>query len=164
MIVSGIVVIVVSVLGGTIGTAMLGSGIGFSQFERDVAFDGPGDRLVPGTLSFSVLEPLDESNADMTVGVALSDDSTPEPDCALADVDGDLLRGWLEQAAKDAGLRTRRLPDALRLRSRGNLQFAFNYGSSALALPFSLQSACVLGGPELPPAGVAAWPVQGAAP
>ncbi len=102
MIVSGIVVIVVSVLGGTIGTAMLGSGIGFSQFERDVAFDGPGDRLVPGTLSFSVLEPLDESNADMTVGVALSDDSTPEPDCALADVDGAAVA--LQPAAYDEQL------------------------------------------------------------
>lgn len=74
-----------------------------------------------------------------------------------ADVDGDLLRGWLEQAARDAGLATRRLPDALRLRRRGNLQFAFNYGSEAIRLPFVPQSACLLGSPELSPAGVAAW-------
>jgi len=74
-----------------------------------------------------------------------------------ADVDGDLLRGWLELAAQAAGLRTRRLPDALRLRRRGNLQFAFNYGSEVLNLPFVPESDCVLGSPELPPAGVAAW-------
>lgn len=102
MIVTGILVIVVSVLGGTIGTGMLGSGLGFSQFERDVAFDGPGDRLVPGTLSFSVLEPLDESNAAMTVGVALSDDSAPEPNCTLADADGEAVR--LQVAAYDEQL------------------------------------------------------------
>ena len=102
MIVTGIVLIVVSVLGGTIGTGMLGSGLGFSQFERDVAFDGPGDRLVPGTISFSVLEPLDESNAAMTVGVALSDDTGTEPTCSLAHSAGDPVD--LQVAAYDEQL------------------------------------------------------------
>ena len=37
------------------------------------------------------------------------------------------------------------LPEALRLRRRGGLQFAFNYGSEPLSLPFDPDADCVLG-------------------
>jgi beta-galactosidase len=45
-----------------------------------------------------------------------------------------LERAVLEQVAHDAGLATVRLPDALRLRRRGDLLFALNYSDRPLAL------------------------------
>jgi beta-galactosidase len=80
-----------------------------------------------------------------------------------AELEPRLLCDWLEQAAADAGLATRRLPEALRLRRRGQLQFAFNYGSQPLTLPFEPGAEWLLGGRELPAAGVAAWASAGIA-
>ncbi|WP_422564552.1 Beta-galactosidase C-terminal domain [Ideonella sp.] len=50
------------------------------------------------------------------------------------------------------------MPEGLRLRRRGRLQFAFNFSGQAQALPFTPESDCLIGGPVLAPAGVAAWP------
>ena len=70
----------------------------------------------------------------------------------------DLLQRVLAAAACDAGRPTVSLPDGLRLRGRGPLRFAFNYAPDAVRLPSELGATnFLLGGPELPPGGVAAW-------
>jgi beta-galactosidase len=76
------------------------------------------------------------------------------------------LSGWLDTAGLDqlmahlageAGLPVHTLPTGLRLRRRGNLQFAVHYGSGTVELPAPADAQFVLGGPTLAPAGVAAW-------
>ncbi len=70
-----------------------------------------------------------------------------------------LLREAVTRLAARAGLPTREVPDGLRIRRAAGLVFAFNYDSaeidlSGLAPP---GADCLLGGPTLPPAGVAVW-------
>ncbi|MEP7210400.1 MAG: beta-galactosidase [Alphaproteobacteria bacterium] len=76
------------------------------------------------------------------------------PDPALLDV-------ALRSAAQEQGLLCLNLPDALRIRARGDVIFAINYGPDALDLsdhvPSLPASGFLLGGARLPPAGVAAW-------
>jgi beta-galactosidase len=77
------------------------------------------------------------------------------------------LAGWLTGAALDAlmsalareaGLCSGAvLPEGLRLRRRGNLQFAIHYGSEAVRVPAPPNTRFLLGGPVLETAGVAAW-------
>jgi len=76
------------------------------------------------------------------------------------------LSGWLDDAglahlmthlAREAGLSPHTLPTGLRLRRRGNLQFAVHYGSDPVQVPAPAGALFVLGGPTLGPAGVAAW-------
>lgn len=64
-----------------------------------------------------------------------------------------LQRRVLERAAQDAGLATARLPDDVRVRRRGDLLMAFNYGDEphVLSVP---QAEWVLGGARLPAHGV----------
>ncbi len=45
----------------------------------------------------------------------------------------------------------------LRVRRRGNLSFAFNYGQAEAEAPATAESTFLLGGRMVPPAGVAAW-------
>jgi beta-galactosidase len=72
--------------------------------------------------------------------------------------DPDLLTRILTEAASDAGLPVTPLPDGLRVRRRGDLCFAFNYAPEPVRIPLDLGTRDVLlGGPELPPGGVAAW-------
>ncbi|QNL19682.1 beta-galactosidase [Hyphobacterium sp. CCMP332] len=61
--------------------------------------------------------------------------------------------------AKRAGLEPRPLGLSLRLRRIGRLEFAFNYGLETEPLEGLLPETpdFILGGPTLPPAGVAAW-------
>jgi beta-galactosidase len=72
-----------------------------------------------------------------------------------------LLHDVLGRAARAAGLETFDLPAELRMRRRGALRFAFNYGPEAIDLadhvPGAAGFAYRLGSPHLPPAGVAAW-------
>jgi beta-galactosidase len=68
-----------------------------------------------------------------------------------------LLRRILGDVAKDAGLHAQPLPEGLRLRRRGDVQFAFNFGLEAQAAPAPHDARFLLGGRTLPPAGVAAW-------
>ncbi len=87
--IAGVVLIVLSVIGGIAAFSFFVSSFGFYDVE-DVAIDGPTDRLVPGTIEFSVLEPLDAGeDGDMTVGIALSAVPTPEPTCTIRDSSGD---------------------------------------------------------------------------
>jgi beta-galactosidase len=67
----------------------------------------------------------------------------------------------VQDTLQHAGLTARVLPDDLRLRQLGDIQFAFNYGTTTLQLDALLDISPTahfyLGNTELPPAGVAAW-------
>ncbi len=82
------------------------------------------------------------------------------------------LAGWPDAALRQhvlgaiclaAGLKVHALPDGLRLRRLGGLQFAFNYAPDAINLadylPGSDTFAFVLGAAHLAPASVAAWKI-----
>jgi beta-galactosidase len=71
--------------------------------------------------------------------------------------DAALLAAVLAQAARDAGLAMQPVDGGLRLRRRGTLQFAINYGPSPAVAPAPAGARFVLGSRDLPPAGVAAW-------
>jgi beta-galactosidase len=72
-----------------------------------------------------------------------------------------LLDRVLRECAAQTGLEALDLPLDVRLRARGDLQFAFNYGPETIDLstcvPGAENLAYVLGAATLPPAGVAAW-------
>lgn len=88
LLIAGIAVMVLSVIGGAVSIGVIASSTDFFDFE-EVAIDGPSDRLVPGEIEFSVLEPIDAGDdGDMTVGIALSAVPTPEPACRILDADG----------------------------------------------------------------------------
>ncbi len=72
-------------------------------------------------------------------------------------VDAGTLGQWLAAAAAQAGLATTQLPDGLRLRRRGALQFAIHRGEQPVAVPAPPGAQFLLGGPTLARAGVAAW-------
>lgn len=100
LIISGIVLIVVSLVGGFGLGALAVSSIDLAEFERDVIIDGSGDRLVPGEIEFRV---PDLSGADsMRVGVAFSSSPTDPPDCSIVDEEGDEIP--LDDAVLDAEL------------------------------------------------------------
>ena len=80
------------------------------------------------------------------------------------------IAGWPDPAlwdrilstmAVEAGLAITPLPETLRLRRLGTLCFAFNYGTEPFALhdalPDAVQFDYVIGGVQLPEAGVAVW-------
>lgn len=91
LIIAGAVLLVVSVVLGIASLAYFSSNAGLFD-QTDVAIDGPSDRLVPGTIEFSVLEPLDAADeSDMTVGIALSAVPTPVPTCSITDSAGDAV-------------------------------------------------------------------------
>jgi len=74
-----------------------------------------------------------------------------------ATFDNDLLDTLVAGAAADAGLAITRLPEGLRLRRRGGLQFAFHAGPGRVTAPAPAGATWVLGERELGPADVAAW-------
>jgi beta-galactosidase len=57
----------------------------------------------------------------------------------------------------DAGLAPTRLPEGLRLRRRGRLQFAFHSGPGRVTVPAPAGATWVLGSRDMGPADVAAW-------
>ena len=61
----------------------------------------------------------------------------------------------MKWSAKAAGLATLDLPAAVRIRRRGDLTFAFNYGDVAWQPPVA--RGFLLGGPNVDPQDVAAW-------
>ncbi len=69
--------------------------------------------------------------------------------------DTDLLAGVMSFAAKKAGVETRPLPDFIRLRRRGDLTFAFNYGTETWPLPEGVTP--LLGERRLAPQSLAVW-------
>ena len=69
--------------------------------------------------------------------------------------DAGLLAEVLELATKKADVPTLRVPDTIRIRRRGDLVFAFNYGMEDWTLPEGADP--VLGESVLKPQAVAAW-------
>jgi len=67
--------------------------------------------------------------------------------------DADLLRSTLKLLCSKAGLATIDLPEAVRLRRRGPLLFAFNYGDDSWEVPGTHRA--LLGSGTVPPQGVA---------
>lgn len=89
LVISGAVLLTVSILGG-----ILGSVLTIGQFDgselNDVAIDGAANPAVPGKLNFRVLRPLHSDGAveDIRVGVAVDYSTLPVPDCTLQDSEG----------------------------------------------------------------------------
>jgi beta-galactosidase len=75
--------------------------------------------------------------------------------------DGTLLLEIFGTLAAECGLQVRSLPQGLRLRRHGNIQFAFNYapGEADISGLIPDGASLLLGELCLPPAGVAAWTV-----
>ena len=69
----------------------------------------------------------------------------------------ELLRTLLLACCQEAGIEITELPESLRLRRRGEICFAFNYGVHATALAIPDDTRLLLGENPLPAAGVAAW-------
>ena len=76
-----------------------------------------------------------------------------------AQVDPDMLRRIFKRMASEAGVRTRELPEGLRMSVLGRLRMAFNHSTARQSLRELLptDTSFVIGGFELDPAGVAAW-------
>jgi len=70
--------------------------------------------------------------------------------------DASLLGGMISSVAARIALPLMTLPENVRVRRRGNLNFAFNYGSDAYEVPLEAER-IVVGTKVLPPSGVAAW-------
>lgn len=77
--------------------------------------------------------------------------------------DDALLTDLIESLLAEAGVATTRLPAALRLRRRGDLVFAINYGADPVAAPAPEGARFVLGEAMIGPRDCAVWVEQGAA-
>ncbi len=73
-----------------------------------------------------------------------------------------LLDAVIGRLASEAGLSVAPLDEGVRLRRRGGVRFAFNFAPEAKATPAPPGTRFLLGGPELAPAGLAAWRVRDA--
>jgi beta-galactosidase len=69
----------------------------------------------------------------------------------------ELHRTVLRQAARDAGLDTQLLADGLRIRRRGGLTFAFNFGAQPVQVPAPARATFVLGESRLKSGDVCVW-------
>jgi len=78
--------------------------------------------------------------------------------------DAELLDAVLHRRCADLGLAALSLPEGLRLRQRGAFLFAINYEAVPVRLSDHIVDAeefdYVIGGPDLPAAGVAAWRIK----
>ena len=74
--------------------------------------------------------------------------------------DEELLDTVIARVAVDAGLTPLLLDEGVRLRRRNDVQFAFNSAPEARKTPAPDGTAFLLGGTELPTAGIAAWRIQ----
>lgn len=64
------------------------------------------------------------------------------------------------RVASAAGLPVVGLEEGVRLRRRGDVQFAFNFAPERRRTPAPAGARYLLGGPDLPPAGVAGWRIE----
>lgn len=67
------------------------------------------------------------------------------------------LTDFMESLCLEAGVPVTRLAGDLRLRRRGDLTFAFNYGSQAIDAPAPAEAGFVIGGRQIAPRDVAVW-------
>jgi beta-galactosidase len=68
-----------------------------------------------------------------------------------------LLRSVLQRMASAAGLQPVDLPVGVRLRRRGDLTFAFNFGAATVTVPAPVGAEFILGDRRMAAADVAAW-------
>ncbi|WP_206957136.1 beta-galactosidase [Trinickia acidisoli] len=68
-----------------------------------------------------------------------------------------LLRAAIAQCARDAGIDVAALPEGLRLRRRGPLRFAVNYGDRSQGVPAPADAKFILGSSIVGPVDVAVW-------
>jgi beta-galactosidase len=66
-----------------------------------------------------------------------------------------LLDAMVEDIVSRLDVPTMLLPDGLRTRVHGDLRYFFNYGPTKVSLPVPNETKFIVGGPELPAAGVA---------
>ena len=89
LIIAGSILIVVAVVIGIIGLAVVSSQIDLNDFTRDVVIEGPTRSVIPGTLNFKVADPVsDSTDSTMQVGIAVSSDASPQPACRITDSSG----------------------------------------------------------------------------
>jgi beta-galactosidase len=69
----------------------------------------------------------------------------------------DFLTEFLAAEAEAAGLATIRLPETLRIATRGGLGFAFNHADAPVACPAPVGATYVIGGTQVPAYGVCVW-------
>lgn len=69
----------------------------------------------------------------------------------------ELLFALCQALAEEVGLRTRHLPEGLRLRRRGQVVFALNYGPEAVEAPAPEGARFLLGDRHISPQDLAAW-------
>lgn len=79
---------------------------------------------------------------------------------AMAWFDRAMLRAVIARSVRESGLAAYALADGFRLRQRGRLQFAINYGSEPQPAPAPQDAVFVLGGPVIGAIDVAAWIVD----
>jgi beta-galactosidase len=72
-----------------------------------------------------------------------------------------LLDHVIATVALEAGLAVQALDEGVRLRRRDDVCFAFNFAPDSRRTPAPAGATYLLGGPELPAAGVAAWRNEG---
>ncbi|QKM57379.1 Beta-galactosidase [Burkholderia glumae] len=80
---------------------------------------------------------------------------------APACFDPTVLRAVIVRSVRAAGLPVQALPEGLRLRRRGRLTFALNYGATPVPAPAPVNATFVLGGPVIGAVDAAAWIVPG---
>ena len=91
LILSGAILIGLSVLLGMVGTRLTLGQFSTGQLTRDVVINGATNPKVPGKLSFEVPESLNQSSAQdelMHVGVAVEYSQLPAPVCTMSDSSG----------------------------------------------------------------------------
>ncbi|MEX0769077.1 MAG: hypothetical protein WD029_11465 [Microthrixaceae bacterium] len=94
LILSGAILLSLSVLLGMVGAQLTLGQFNASQFSRNVVINGAQNPKVPGKLSFEVAEPLQTTSAEdaqLHVGVA-ADFSGEQPDCKMTTADGDAVK------------------------------------------------------------------------
>lgn len=85
--ITGIVMMILAVLGVGLSTVILGGSIDVDEFGRDVVMTGSSDSEVPGQIGFRIIEDISSGEGSMTVGVA-TDASSGELECRVLDVSG----------------------------------------------------------------------------
>lgn len=72
-VITGIVMMVVAVLGVVVVTTLLGGSLDLEDLDRDVVVTGAAESKVPGRIGFRIIEDISPGEGDsMTVGVATS--------------------------------------------------------------------------------------------
>ena len=91
LILSGAILMGLSVLLGLVGTKLTLGQFSTAQLTREVVINGSPSPKVPGKLSFEVSEPLQETSAqdaEMHVGIAVAYEQLPAPVCTMTDESG----------------------------------------------------------------------------